>query len=741
MRCRVAALALTLVVMAASILALPTHAAAATTVATTPAAAQSAQTPPPQAVQELARLLADPQVRAWLAVALPGGDAAAAASQPAGQPAAQPEGQSPQPRMIVNRMEKLKERIATLAMALDRFPAELDEAITIMSFELDAGTTSRALGATLAFLALGMVTEALFRRATRRVRADLREVAGTGLPARLGRTGLRLLLAVLDVGAFGLGSAGAQLSLTWPPIVGLLTFVALLAVIGVRLALAVASRVLAPGEPALRLVPVGDAAARALTRWIGLLAAVVVCGTLLNETVHELGLMRQSWLVIPAGFGLLAAVLLIAFIWRVQGVIRSRGGADDRPAPAVVRAARDLWPVLATLAVLLTWLAFVLAAERMGWTLLALCATGALVAIVRSAIDAAGGAGTADASPLLPAVRRSAAVAVLLGGIAFLAQVWGVDLLDDGRGGRIGHAVLDIGVALLVADLIWSIARTLIDRRLGPPPAVPGLHEDAEGGESAGPEARLRTLLPLVRTTLLVVLVVLFGLILLSALGIDIAPFLAGAGILGLAIGFGAQALVRDIVSGFFFLVEDAFRIGEYVEFGNLRGTVEGISIRSMRLRHHLGAIHTVPYGEIKSLTNHSRDWTMVRLEFRLPFETDLTQVRKIVKRIGLEMSTDPEYAQDFLMPLKSQGVRRWEEFNMVVGVKFCTRPGKQWVIRRDAYQRIRDAFTAAGIQFASRDVTVKVSSGASPAEVEAAAAQAAVDASQPRVPATAASR
>ncbi|MCB1832503.1 MAG: mechanosensitive ion channel, partial [Geminicoccaceae bacterium] len=108
--------------------------------------------------------------------------------------------------------------------------------------------------------------------------------------------------------------------------------------------------------------------------------------------------------------------------------------------------------------------------------------------------------------------------------------------------------------------------------------------------------------------------------------------------------GFGAQALVRDIVSGVFFLIDDAFRVGEYIEMGELRGTVESISLRSLRVRHHRGAVHTIPFGELKSLTNYSRDWVMMKLEFRVPFDTDLKLAKKLVKQIDQELRANPDY-------------------------------------------------------------------------------------------------
>jgi small-conductance mechanosensitive channel len=196
---------------------------------------------------------------------------------------------------------------------------------------------------------------------------------------------------------------------------------------------------------------------------------------------------------------------------------------------------------------------------------------------------------------------------------------------------------------------------------------------------------------------------------------------IAGAGVVGIAIGFGAQSLVRDIVSGLFYLIDDAFRIGEYVMIDQIRGTVERISIRSFQLRHHNGPVHTIPYGEIRSLTNYSRDWAIMKFELRIPFETDIEQVRKLIKQVGIEMFEDPIAGEHLLEPLKSQGVNRMDDSALIIRCKFTAVPGQQFMIRRDAFTRIQKAFEANGIQFAPRRVLVESVSPS--AAVNAAAA------------------
>jgi len=211
-------------------------------------------------------------------------------------------------------------------------------------------------------------------------------------------------------------------------------------------------------------------------------------------------------------------------------------------------------------------------------------------------------------------------------------------------------------------------------------------------------------------------------LISLSALGVNIGPLIAGAGVIGLAIGFGAQTLVRDIVSGLFYLIDDAFRVGEYVVIDQIRGTVEKISIRSFQLRHHNGPVHTIPYGEIRTLTNWSRDWAIMKFELRIPFETDIEKVRKIIKKIGQDLMEDPVFGPLLLAPLKSQGVNRMDDSALIIRCKFTAVPGQQYLIRREAFTRIQRTFEEQGIHFAPRRVLVEATTPKQAIEAAAAA-------------------
>jgi small-conductance mechanosensitive channel len=316
--------------------------------------------------------------------------------------------------------------------------------------------------------------------------------------------------------------------------------------------------------------------------------------------------------------------------------------------------------------------------------------------------------------------RRAIHIVVTVIGLFLLAELWDVNLFavaQASMGGKISSSLFGICIVLLLSYLIWELAKTAIDRRLA-----------AEGEQGPDvPASRMKTLLPLLRMLILITIVVMATMSFLAALGVDILPLLAGASVVGVAIGFGSQTLVRDIVSGAFFLMDDAFRLGEYIEVGTDKGVVEKINVRTVFLRHHRGALNILPYGEIKRLRNTSRDWIIHVMEFRLTYDTNIQQVKKIMKKIGEEMAADPDYATDMLQPLKSQGVLATEDSAIVVRAKFTAKPGgNSFVIRRVAYDKIIKAFRDAGIKFAHKEVTVNVPQGASAETVKAAAGAAA---------------
>ena len=311
--------------------------------------------------------------------------------------------------------------------------------------------------------------------------------------------------------------------------------------------------------------------------------------------------------------------------------------------------------------------------------------------------------------PLLRGFLERAALAIVVTvALGELGRWWGVPVGEEGNSWA---ALLDMVLAIALAWIAYRAITLAIARRLEEE-AGPEIDEEAMGEGGGAGASRMATLLPIIRWVLVAVVVVAAVIVVLSRFGLDIGPLLASAGVVGIAVGFGAQKLIQDIFSGAFFLMDDAFRRGEYVEIEGVKGTVEKISIRSFQLRHHLGALHTIPFGEIKQLTNYSRDWVLMKLPLRVTYDTDVERVRKLVKKLGQELLEHPEVGHTFMQPLKSQGVYRMEDSAMIIRVKFMTKPGEQFVTRKVVYAAIQELFAREGIRFAHKEVTVRLADG-----------------------------
>lgn len=306
-----------------------------------------------------------------------------------------------------------------------------------------------------------------------------------------------------------------------------------------------------------------------------------------------------------------------------------------------------------------------------------------------------------------PLLEQAAGISITIIAAGFVLGTWDVNI------GQQGNPITAFIDTLMIGFVGWFLYRATalyIDNQIAEEGEEGGATAGEPGEEAGGAGAsRLTTLLPLIRNVMIAGIVVLTAMIILSNMGVDIAPLFAGAGVIGLAVGFGAQTLIRDIFSGGFFLFDDAFRRGEYIELDGIVGTVEKISLRSFQLRHHNGPLHTVPFGEIKQLTNFSRDWVMMKLPLRLTYDTDVERVRKLVKKLGQRLLEHPDVGHLFLQPLKSQGVYKMEDSAMIVRVKFMTKPGDQFVTRKVVYAHIRELFEQEGIKFAHKEVTVRL--------------------------------
>lgn len=290
----------------------------------------------------------------------------------------------------------------------------------------------------------------------------------------------------------------------------------------------------------------------------------------------------------------------------------------------------------------------------------------------------------------------------------WLASLWNfyVPYISDLSG-----VFFDTMIILSLSLIFWKTICSWIENKLLEATPVQDESEediDSEWG-GAATKGRVHTLLPMLRKFIGTVLVVMVTLTILSSLGVDIGPLLAGAGVVGLAVGFGAQKLVSDVFSGFFYLLDDAFRVGEYIEAGSVTGAVEDITLRNVMLRHHRGMLQIVPHSELGAITNFMRGGIIVKFNLDFPYDANIEQIRKVIKKVGQAMLKDEELGKDFIQPVKSAGVREITNSVMTIRVKFTAQPGSHFVIRREAYRRITEALNAKGINYAHRKVIVDI--------------------------------
>lgn len=498
-----------------------------------------------------------------------------------------------------------------------------------------------------------------------------------------------------------------------------------------RMAAAISRFLMAPQRPDLRLVHTDDETAQYLHRTLIALAFLMALPPFFIPFLASHGVPMGQ---IRLGFWLNLAfyILLLWSTWQARpGITKMLIGAGNDATPAEVSVARAYPSILMVLIVLNWMLTEMLVAARrfdlldgrqqitLVLVLFAPAFDTAIRGLVRHIVPPMKGEGRIAEQAHYATKRALIRVGrvLVLGMILWITfRVWDLDVVDlaaAGTGFRFAAGLIDLMGVLAVGYLVWELVTLWINLKLAAEMTAAGIEIDEEepgGGEGGGAGgSRLSTILPLMRWSLQALIVVMTLLIALGTIGIDITPLLAGAGIAGIAIGFGAQKLVTDIVSGIFFLIDDAFRTGEYVEIEGTLGTVEKISIRSLQLRHHRGAVHTIPFGEIPKLTNYSRDWVIMKLRFTVPFDTDLNKVKKLFKKIGQEMMEVPEFAQDMIQPFKSQGVLEVDDVGIVIRGKFMAKPGKQFTLRKEIYSRVQKTFDANGIQFARKEVRVRL--------------------------------
>ncbi|MGF6176370.1 mechanosensitive ion channel family protein [Ensifer sp. 4252] len=638
----------------------------------------------PAKVQQLIELLDDPEVRQWLATKQP---AAPAAAAPA---ATTPADAAPAAGIAARWTAEIRRHLTGITNAVPRIGPEFDAARGRLAGDMENLGSAPILKGFLFILLIGYGAEYALRYLLKRT---LLSAALTG-PART------MLVKVLPLLVFAIATTTVLAVADWPSRLEMTIAPLLVAWIGARLLITIASAVLS-GGPVDVTDPSGRAGYLSLTaedaRFWRRSSVAIICTA---AAIWGIGDAMQALSVAKDVRNLVAAVLgVIVLALAILTVLR-------RPAGATTGSRRVVGNILLVAFLVLLWVLWVVDLRVLFWIGLYVIGLPLLLrftsAFAKTMLDT-----SADddmrvmRNVLIERGARLVIIALAAGWLALVFRVNASMMVQDDAVNRIFRGVLAGVVILLTADLVWQLAKSLISLRVK--------HAAVETTDAAqrARNTRLLTLMPILRNFLAAFILVVAVLMVLSGLGVQIGPLIAGAGVFGVAIGFGSQTLVKDVISGIFYMTDDAFRIGEYIQSGSYKGTVESFSIRSVKLRHHRGPVFTVPFGSLGAVQNMSRDWVIDKFMINVSYEADIAKVKKVVKGIGAALLEDPELGPMIIETVKMKGVETFGDYGITLSFAMTTKPGHQTQIRRRAQAMIKEAFDKNGISFASPTVQV----------------------------------
>jgi small conductance mechanosensitive channel len=470
----------------------------------------------------------------------------------------------------------------------------------------------------------------------------------------------------------------------------------------------------APSAPPLRMIPVTTTGARRTCRWASVVLSTIFIGYVLVSLAELMGLSHTGALVLARLVALAAHLEIAAGIWASRRTVRRwiAGPRDAHGTLAVLRQGfARVWHVFALFYVLALWIAFaagvhnafgvllrVILVVILGATLGRLAWMGSSRLLERALPDPSVSPARHPAlyararayNPLLRVLIRLAIGALV---ILIILQGWGVDAFGFLASNRVSRSLLAalwfILITIAVALVLWEWLNALGN----------GWIEGLAASGRSRQASRLRTLMPLFRSAVAVVLVLTAGIICLSRLGVNATPLLAISSVVGIAVGFGSQKLVQDIITGLFLLLEDAMQVGDSVTLGGMSGTVERLSIRTIRLRGGDGSINIIPFSSVTTVTNQTRDFGYAQLSIDVGYEEDLEHVYAVLQDIAKTMRAEPRWGALMRDDLQIFGLDEFGASALVITGQIRTAPGQQAAVRREFYQRVKRRFDAEGIE------------------------------------------
>lgn len=693
-----------------------------------PAAEATALTP-----AALADLLDNPEVRQALI------DKLRAQASGAGKPAApQPAAPAAPPTQasesgLQERMAHGVQRFLTgVAVDMGQGVDDMRALASGESLRLDGGAAGGALmplalaglATVMAFLLLRLVAMRIYTRIDRWV---AEQDCAADAPARPGvpssmrvlyrRAGAIVAALAIDVGVVMLAAmAGGAAGLWSTPARGALDPLAavfLKAFVSVEIAKVLIRTVFAVRHPHLRLLSMSDGLAKYWNGWLVRIVAAAGYGTLLIDPVMSASLSPALGRL--AGMVIMLAVYVYAVrvIWRNRLAVRER--LERRAAHAAtflgtrLRLLSRVWHVLGigyfTVLLVVSQVdpdnALPFMARATAQTLAAI-GVGSLLILLLSAVLTKPIRLSEDLRRRLPLLeaRVNAYVPAGLKLVGWIIRIVVLLLILDAwrafdlsrwlaseAGGAAIKMALNVAIVLLIAALAWTVIASIIEHRLS----------QSEG--RGMPSARERTLLALFRNAALIVIVTMTLMVLLSQIGIDVGPLIAGAGVVGLAIGFGAQKLVQDIITGVFIQLENGMNENDVVQVAGVFGTVEKMTIRSVGIRALDGSYHLVPFSSVDVVTNHMRDFSYHLGEYTIAHRESVDDAIEHLRAAFAELMTDTVLGPEILEEITVAGVTAVNDKGVTIRILIKTMPGMQWAVQRGYNRLLKKHFDAAGIE------------------------------------------
>ena len=569
------------------------------------------------------------------------------------------------------------------------------------------------LGKLILVLVAGAAAEWLARMALRRPRGAIEARADDDVWLTVVLLAARTVLDLAPIAVFAAAAYGGLTLFGSNDPAGRLATVTLInASVLARAVIAVARMLLAPRITELRLFPIGDETANYLFLWIKRIANLTIYGFFVLHASRLLGLHPAANNALLKALGLAVGLLLVMLVLQNRSPIADWVRGDGKGfLPVLRRRFADIWHILTIVYLAASYAVWAL--EIPGGFEFVLRATILTITIVivgrlielslRRIVSRAFALGhelnarlpglEARANRYLPLLQSAARGVLYALVVLAVLQSWGLDVFSwfASEAGRfvLGRAIM-IVLIVGVAVAAWELISALIERYLSA--------TDADGN-AVERSQRAKTLLPLLRNVFTVVLTVVVAMTVLSELGLNIGPLLAGAGVVGLAVGFGAQTLVKDVITGVFILLEDSISAGDVVEVAGHSGVVESMTIRTIRLRDISGTIHTVPFSDVSSIKNLTRDFSYAFMEIGVAYREDIDSVIAVIEELGAELRADSAFADKILEDIQVLGLERFDDSAVVVRARFKTKPLQQWGVRRAFNLRMKRRFDELGIE------------------------------------------